>query len=96
MFQRFYPETKLGDEFVAAVRAKTAAVTAADLQQAFIANMTGSDKDVVEYRNFIDALSKRKLTDVDTQLWKLKSKEDFKVEFQKACCFLDLSTKSEL
>merc|ERR1712038_1140702 len=49
MFQRFYPETKLGDEFVAAVRAKTSAVTAADLQQAFIANMENSDKELLEY-----------------------------------------------
>jgi chaperone BCS1 len=49
MFQRFYPETKLGEEFVAAVRSKTKAVTAADLQQAFIANMENSDKELLEY-----------------------------------------------
>lgn len=49
MLSRFYPETTLGDEFVAAIRAKTDAVTAADLQQAFIANMNNSDKQLVEY-----------------------------------------------
>merc|ERR1712038_2136897 len=49
MFQRFYPDTKLADDFVAAVRAKTSAVTAADLQQAFIANMENSDKELLEY-----------------------------------------------
>merc|ERR1711997_650659 len=49
MFQRFYPETTLGDEFVAAVRAKTDTVTAADLQQAFIANMNNTDKELLEF-----------------------------------------------
>jgi chaperone BCS1 len=49
MFQRFYPETKLAEEFVAAVRSKTKAVSAADLQQAFIANMENSDKELLEY-----------------------------------------------
>merc|ERR1712048_196770 len=46
---RFYPDTKLADEFVAAVRSKTKSVTAADLQQAFIANMENSDKELLEY-----------------------------------------------
>merc|ERR550534_1316392 len=49
MFQRFYPKTKLAEEFVMAVRKKTDAVTAADLQQAFIANMHNSDKEMLEY-----------------------------------------------
>lgn len=49
MFQRFYPDTKLGDEFVAATRSKADQVSAADLQQAFIANMNKSDKELIEY-----------------------------------------------
>merc|ERR1719326_2517328 len=49
MFQRFYPDTTLGDEFVAATRAKADQVTAADLQQAFIHCMNNSDKELIEY-----------------------------------------------
>merc|ERR1711953_770485 len=60
MFQRFYPETKLADDFVKAVRAKTSAVTAADLQQAFIANMENSDKELLEYMDTEFDLGARK------------------------------------
>merc|ERR1719361_2864175 len=60
MFQRFYPDTKLADDFVAAVRAKTSAVTAADLQQAFIANMENSDKELLEYMDSEFDLGARK------------------------------------
>jgi len=60
MFQRFYPDTKLGEEFVAAVRSKTDAVTAADLQQAFIANMENSDKECLEYMEAEFDLGSRK------------------------------------
>merc|ERR1712038_2059400 len=60
MFQRFYPDTKLADDFVAAVRAKTSAVTAADLQQAFIANMENSDKELLEYMETEFDLDSRK------------------------------------
>jgi len=49
MFERFYPETELCDEFVEAVRSKCSNVTAADLQQAFIANMTKPDTDCIHY-----------------------------------------------
>merc|ERR1712156_559926 len=49
MFKRFYPVTKVADQFAAAIRAKTNAITAADLQQAFIKNMYNSDVQMVEY-----------------------------------------------
>jgi len=59
MLSRFYPETTLGDEFVAAVRAKTSAITAADLQQAFIANMNNTDKQLMEYMETVFDLGAR-------------------------------------
>lgn len=49
MFQKFYPETKVAEDFAEVVRAKTHAITAADLQQAFIANMYNTDVQMVEY-----------------------------------------------
>jgi len=67
MFERFYPETKLGEDFVAAVRAKTSAVTAADLQQAFIANMNKSDKQLLEYVETDFDLGARKADEIAFQ-----------------------------
>jgi len=67
MFQRFYPETKLGEEFVKAVRSKCDNVTAADLQQAFIANMLNSDKELVEYMETKFDLGTRKEEDAAFQ-----------------------------
>jgi hypothetical protein len=67
MFQRFYPETKLGEEFVAAVRSKTKAVTAADLQQAFIANMENSDKELLEYMDAEFDLGSREADELAAQ-----------------------------
>jgi chaperone BCS1 len=49
MFKRFYPDTKVAGDFAAAVYAKTGRITAADLQQAFIANMHNTDVQMVEY-----------------------------------------------
>merc|ERR1719356_1490044 len=49
MFKRFYPDTKVDEDFAVAVRAKTRAITAADLQQAFIANMYNTDAQMVKY-----------------------------------------------
>jgi len=49
MFRRFYPETQMCKEFVQVVRLKYEKITAADLQQAFIANMKKSDQDVIDY-----------------------------------------------
>lgn len=60
MFQRFYPDTTLGEEFVAVVRAKTESVTAADLQQAFIANMKKTDKELLQYMETEFDLGSRK------------------------------------
>jgi len=60
MFQRFYPETKLAEEFSAAVRSKARSITAADLQQAFIATMRQSDKQCIEYIDSVFDLDSRK------------------------------------
>jgi len=49
MFKRFYPDTKVAEDFAAAVRAKTHEITAADLQQAFIANIYNTDVEMVDY-----------------------------------------------
>lgn len=88
MFQRFYPETKLGDEFVAAVRAKTDAVTAADLQQAFIANMNGSDKELLAYMETEFDLGARKaeeeaFAEIDEKLKRERKLQQLKEELDR-------------
>jgi len=103
MFQRFYPETKLGEDFVAAVRSKTDSVTAADLQQAFIANMNNSDKELVEYMENEFDLGSRKTDELaaeeidrklrrERKLLELKKKKEEAAELEE----LEKEVKEEL
>jgi len=90
MFQRFYPETNLAEEFAAAVRSKTHAITAADLQQAFIANMRNSDKQCIEYIDAFDFGARKREAEAfeevdkrlkrERELLKLKKQREEKAE----------------
>lgn len=60
MFKKFYPGSSVAQDFADVVRAKTDAITAADLQQAFIANMYNTDVQCVEYMKQKFDLNKQK------------------------------------
>merc|ERR1711994_1235619 len=81
MFQRFYPNTKLGAEFVAATRSKADQVSAADLQQAFIANMNKSDKELIEYMETqfeLGSCNDERFADIDRKLARERKLKELK------------------
>jgi len=99
MFKRFYPDTKVADEFALAVRAKTHKITAADLQQDFIANMYNTDVQMVEYMksNFDPNGQKKReeeLRELDRKLQ--KERELLKMKLQRRQSAEKRALKKEL
>lgn len=87
MFQRFYPDTNLSEEFVAATRSKADQVTAADLQQAFIANMNKSDKELIEYMETqfeLGARNDETFADIDRKIARERKLQELKKQAEEA------------